>query len=68
MAATPKIIPCPGSPAAVEPAPSLPTSLTLSDSDERGERSRGRQVTGLRCQVGFARTGGAAARAPHAVS
>ena len=61
MAATPKIIPCPGSPAAVEPAPSLPTSPTLSDSDERSARSCGRQVKGLRCQVDFARTDLAAA-------
>lgn len=53
LAATPKIIPCPGSPVAAEPASSLSTSLTLSDSDEPTERSRGRQVKGLKCQVEF---------------
>lgn len=44
LAATPKIIPCPGSPATAEPASSLSTSPTLSDSDEPTERSRARQV------------------------
>lgn len=43
LAATPKIIPCPGSPATAEPASSLSTSPTLSDSDEPTERSRARQ-------------------------
>jgi hypothetical protein len=54
LAATPKTIPCPGIPAAAEPASSLSTSLTLSDSDEPiSRRRRGRQVKGQLCQVKF---------------
>lgn len=62
MAATPKKIPCPGSPAAAEPASCLSTSQTLSDSDEPTERSRGLQVKGLRRQVEFPVTDLAAAK------
>ena len=51
LAATPKTIPCPGSPATAAPASSLSTSPTLSDSDEPTAGGRGHQVQGLRCQA-----------------
>lgn len=50
-AATPKAIPCPGSPSAAMPASSLSTSPTQSDSDEL--RRQGHQVKGLQCQMKF---------------
>lgn len=51
-AATPKTIPCPGSPsAAAVPVSSLSTSPTQSNSDEL--RRQGHQVKGLQSQVKF---------------
>lgn len=65
LAATPKTIPCPGSPAAAAPASFLSTSPTRSDSDEPAARRRRHQVKGLRCQVEFPVTAGTATpRAP----
>lgn len=49
--ATPKTIPCPGSPSSAAPASSLSTSPTPSDSDEL--RRQGCQVKGFLCQVKF---------------
>lgn len=50
-AATPKTIPCPGSPSTAIPASSLSTSPTPSDSDEL--RRQGCQVKGFLCQLKF---------------
>jgi hypothetical protein len=50
-AATPKTIPCPGSPSTAALASSLSTSRTRLDSDEL--RRQGCQVKGLLCQVKF---------------
>lgn len=50
-AATPKTIPCPGSPSTAAPASSLSTSPTPSDSDEL--RRKDCQVKGLLFQVKF---------------
>lgn len=51
LAATPKTIPCPGSPSTAAPSTSLSTFPTRSDSDEL--RRQGIQVKGLLCQAKF---------------